>query len=354
MSTLADLIDFEAPPQTFFDNVGDMSRPCATLLWLGLAPTTRANYATAISSFESFCAERGYATWPAEEQTLGEWITTRAFGNTSPGEKQLKADTIVSYLSALRSVHVDRRIATEVFDSPWLERLIKGARRTFVQQRKDRFPITKDVLTRITSTIPHTVDDINCFTAFKVAWAGFLRLGEITYEQRDLASRSFADINVTRSDVYFSERDQHVVLRLKRTKTDTSHTGVEVILAATGEPTCPVQALRSLFAHDPQPPDAPLFRLAKTAFSYNKVVKILRNSLTSNGINDFGYSGHSFRRGAAQHASDNGMLEEHIQLLGRWTSQSFRLYFDASKTKLYTLNRQFQTGRRPAVTSHFE
>ena len=35
------------------------------------------------------------------------------------------------------------------------------------------------------------------------------------------------------------------------------------------------------------------------------------------GIQDSGYSGHSFRRGAAQHASDMGMLDSEIQTLGR-------------------------------------
>lgn len=353
MPALVDIIDFEAPPREFFDNIGTVSSPCTTLLWLGLSPGTRANYSTAIRSFEFYCSDKGLDPWPAKEQILGEWITVRAFGNTCSSEGKLKADTISSYLSALRSVHVDRRIPTTVFDSPWLERLVKGARRAFVQRRKDRLPIGKDVLAKITSPPTRTTDDLNCLAAFKVAWAGFLRLGEITYKSKDLTSRSFADLNVTRSDVHFSENNQHAIIRLKRTKTDTSHTGVEVILAATGESTCPVQALRILFERDPQPPNAPLFRLVGKAFSRENVISILRDRLTASGIDDTGYSGHSFRRGAAQHASDKGVLDEHIQILGRWISQSFQLYFSTSKAKLYSLNRQFQTGCRPAVASHF-
>ncbi len=62
-----------------------------------------------------------------------------------------------------------------------------------------------------------------------------------------------------------------------------------------------------------------------------------------------GYSGHSFRRGAAQHAADSGMLYEDIQKLGRWTSPAFLLYFTSSAQTLYNLNRNFQTGRPVAL-----
>lgn len=91
---------------------------------------------------------------------------------------------------------------------------------------------------------------------------------------------------MTRSNVKFSENDQYATLRLKRRKTDTNHTG---------------------------------------------------------------YSSHSFRRGAAQHASDNGMLDEDTQKLGRWSSESFRLYFTTSAQTLYNLNMSFQTGRPVAL-----
>ena len=90
------------------------------------------------------------------------------------------------------------------------------------------------------------------------------------------------------------------MLRHKQSKTDTNHTGVLIMLAATNDATCPVTALRSLFTHNPQPPH-------------------------------------------------NGMLDEDIQKLGRWTSASFRLYFVASAQTLYNLNMNFKTGRPVAL-----
>lgn len=41
------------------------------------------------------------------------------------------------------------------------------------------------------------------------------------------------------------------MLRLKQSKIDTKHTGVEIILAATGEKTCLVAALTWLYTLDP-------------------------------------------------------------------------------------------------------
>ena len=62
------------------------------------------------------------------------------------------------------------------------------------------------------------------------------------------------------------------------------------------------------------------------------------------GLQTDGYSGHSFRKGAAQHAHDSGILDDQIQMLGRWTSEAFRVYFTTNASVLYKLNHQFQTG----------
>lgn len=80
-------------------------------------------------------------------------------------------------------------------------------------------------------------------------------------------------------------------------------------------------------------------------------IEILRQILQANGVPCQSYSAHSFHKGAAQHASDNDMLDKHIQKLGRWSSQVFQLYFKASTASLYSLNLRFQTGRPPAVNN---
>jgi hypothetical protein len=170
-------------------------------------------------------------------------------------------------------------------------------------------------------------------------------MGEITYNIPPSRDPTFTATKLTRSDITFAVKDQYAILRLKRSKTDRDYTGVEVVLAATNEPTCPVRALRRLFTNDVQPQSAPLFRFQNTPFSRTALVKTLRTRLTEAGFHDAQYAGHSIRRGAAQHASDNGMLDEHIQTLGRWSSTAFQLYFKTSLTNRYRLNLRFQTSR---------
>lgn len=76
----------------------------------------------------------------------------------------------------------------------------------------------------------------------------------------------------------------------------------------------------------------------------------MRDCLIAAGISSFNYTGHSFRRGAAQYSFDNGMLDEHIHRLGRWSSDSSCLYFTTSAQTLYNLNINFQTWRPIALS----
>ena len=266
----------------------------------------------------------------------------------------MKPDTASSYLSALRSYHVDRNLPSDAFDNPRLERIIKGGKKLYPSIRKERHPITHDILEKIANfavnhTGPDSLDELNLDVAFKVAWAGFLRMGEFTYSLLDLKKRSFQDTKLIRSDVSFSDTYQYATLRLKSSKTDINHSGVEIILAANPSSigTCPVTALQNLVHCDPQSPQASLFKLCSNGtFARQTVLKHLEKHLLAKGIIPSQYSGYSFRRSAAQHASDHGMLDENIQQLGRWTSQAFQLYFKTSAMSLYSLNLRFQTGRQ--------
>ncbi|KAG6072987.1 hypothetical protein E4U16_004980 [Claviceps sp. LM84 group G4] len=53
-------------------------------------------------------------------------------------------------------------------------------------------------------------------------------------------------------------------------------------------------------------------------------------------------TGHSFRRGAAQHAHDMGLSRDDIKALGRWSSDAVDRYYTANKSHhLYNLQRRF-------------
>jgi hypothetical protein len=105
-----------------------------------------------------------------------------------------------------------------------------------------------------------------------------------------------------------------------------------------------VAALEALFTLDPQEAGLPLFCFTRSIFNPKNFLKRLSAGLTNLGVDPIGFLGHSFRKGAAQHAHDGGVLGSQIQKLGRWTSDAFQAYFTMSPAILYRLNHQFLTG----------
>ncbi len=255
----------------------------------------------------------------------------------------------MSYLSALESYHIDRRLTLGGFHNPRIALLIKSGRRLFPSKKRNRPPITKEILEKISEEELLSITNLNVDTAFKVTWAGFMRIGELTYIAAGAKKATFAWTGLMRSDISFAEGDQYAILRLKRSKTDTEHTWVQIILAATGEPTCPVAAFRRLFIQDPYPPNAPLFKLQSSAFFRQAVVNILKQRITAAGSPEANYPSHSFCKRAAQHAGDHGILDKSIQRLGRWASNNFKLYFTTNTESLFNLNLIFQKGMPLAV-----
>ena len=206
---------------------------------------------------------------------------------------------MLSYLSDLKSYHIDVRLSLKGFHNPRMALIIKGGRRLFPSKKRNRLPITKDILEKITEDKPLSVTDLNVNRAFKVAWGGFMRMEEFTYTAVEAKKATFAQTGLTRSDISFAEGDQYAILRLKRCKTDTEYTGVQIILPAKDERICPVAALRRLFIQNLLSANAPLFRLQSAAFSRQGVVNILKQRIAAAGFSESNYSNHSFRRGAA-------------------------------------------------------
>lgn len=133
---LAEFPEYNTPPTSWLAELEPISASWAQFLWLGLSPDTRRGYESTRCSYENFCAGMGVKAWPTTVEPLAEWVTFRAHG--SPDEDKLSPDTLQSYLSALRSVHVNRRLPTTVFESKFAHRVLKGVRRSTPLHEKSR------------------------------------------------------------------------------------------------------------------------------------------------------------------------------------------------------------------------
>ncbi len=156
--------------------------------------------------------------------------------------------------------------------------------------------------------------------------------------------------DLTYRDIRFSPTKDHAQLLLKRNKTDKNYKEVHILLAATNDAACPIAALVRLLAHDPKPPSAPLFSLSTGALTPATFQAEVLKNLHKSGIDSTRIKGHSFRKGAAQHTHNAGILNEQIQTLSRWSSEAFRMYFSTPPATLYIWNRQFQTGSPTPVS----
>ncbi len=268
-----------------------------------------------------------------------------------PKQGQIKPDTVANNFSALKSYHIDRRLSLKGFDDPLMALIIRGGKMLFPSKKKNRLPVTKNILEEITKEKPLMLIDPNVDTAFKVAQAGFMRLREIMYMAAEAKKSTFAETKLTRSDISFEKGDQYATLRLKRSKTDVEHTGVQIILAAKGEQTCPVAAQKGLFIQDPRSTNVSLLRVSSVAFSGQNVVAILKKRIALVSLSKSDFSGHSCCKRATQYAADKGMLDKSIERIGRWTSNTFKLYFTTTPETLFNLNLSFQKSVPLAVPS---
>jgi hypothetical protein len=68
--------------------------------------------------------------------------------------------------------------------------------------------------------------------------------------------------------------------------------------------------------------------------------------LTPDGPVD-GYSGHSFRKGAARHTHDSGIFDDQIQVLKKWTYGAITVYF-ATNERFSFVQARSPVSDRPA------
>ena len=257
------------------------------------------------------------------------------------GDRDLQVKTIKAYLTGLRLAYVDMGYTDlSVFHNPLLQRIIAGIRRMHREAEiKERRPITRDLLIRILYLCDdNTMANANLYAVFCLAFAGFLRISEFTYSADDRAAPDFASWFLTRRSITLHK--DYLELSLPASKTDHFRQGVTILIASADNKACPVAALRRLFNDFPAPAHAPLYNMG-TGFSTQYLTQKLRDILQQLGVTG-NYSGHSFRRGAATSARDAGLSEDKIILLGRWKSDSYKLYIKTHPQYILNTSRRLQ------------
>ena len=125
-----------------------------------------------------------------------EWVA-------SLGHRALQPKTIKSYLSAVRSLHIDEGLPFDACESESVHRVIRGIKRFYGEKaRSPKLPVLLGTLQRLTATSGDLSNRFNAVfdAAIKVAWAGFLRCGEFTLGSGQIFNPS---VHLSRASVTF-------------------------------------------------------------------------------------------------------------------------------------------------------
>ena len=258
-------------------------------------------------------------------QTMPIWPDNMAMFVAYLFNRGLSASSIRTHLSALAYSH---RMAGYLSptDSFLISKMLRGAAN--ISPRTDlRFPITLPILISLLNIVPSLAPSkyhASLFAAmFSTAFYGFLRCGEMCQSPNNLQFHQ----------LFVSQTPSYAEIIFTKFKHNVSNKPFITRINSTPE-NCPVRVLQQyLKCRGPQV--GPLFCLADaTPISRFTFTKFLKSCLQLLRLPCEHYKSHSFRIGAATHALLLGKSEPEIQVLGRWSSPTFRKYIRVAAVSL--------------------
>lgn len=256
------------------------------------------------------------------------------------GQQGLAVATIESYLAALRHFKLlaNPSDMSPSLQSPYIKLIMRGIRRANAQKQPSliRLPITAGILAKIKAALaenPSEYSNVLTWAACCTGFFGFMRCGEFLCPD---SGQFDPQTHLALSDVTIVEdkKQRRIHLQIKASKTDQFRTGATVILGSTGAGMCPVAALLDYLNRRGGAPGPLFINEDKSPLRRHKFVGCVQQALTTAGLQGSDFKGHSFRIGAATAASQAGVPETTIKVLGRWQSMAYQRYIRLSPSEL--------------------
>nr|XP_006815366.1 PREDICTED: uncharacterized protein LOC102808214 [Saccoglossus kowalevskii] len=181
----------------------------------------------------------------------------------------------------------------------------------------------------------HTNDKLMLWSAFTVAFFGFLRVSEFTAtspQHFDKTRTLLIEDTTCAIELY---------VQLRASKTDPFRHGCIIKIAPTFTSVCAVRAYTKYCSICAPSPQTPAFQFHSGSWlTRQSLTTHLRDLLTRAGIqNPRLYTTHSFRRGAATTAAEANVPDWLIKTLGRWRSDAYQVYIDTPSSTLQAVPR---------------
>ena len=123
-------------------------------------------------------------------------------------------------------------------------------------------------------------------------------------------------------------------MQIKASKTDQFRTSSTVILGSTGAGIRLVAALLEYLNGQGGAPGLLFINQDKSPLRHHKFVGYVQQALTMAGLQGSDVNGNSFHISTAMSASQAGVPETTIKVLGRWQSMAYQRYIRPSSSEL--------------------
>lgn len=303
-------------------------------LWdASISANTAAVYKTGFECFCQYVTLSGFHNQPLDLSNLDEELLIN-FVTYCYQALDLKLATIKIYLSGVRHFYLRKGRQDPLKSNDRLQCILRGIKRlqgtdlSFKNRLPVTLPILKDICNLFSKGFLSPFLDSMMLALCQLAFFGFLRCGEFTVN-----SGFDHDNCILLKDINFDPNLSYYILNLKRSKTDPFRTGVNIHIFESTElqPVHCMSQYVELRVKQGALSSSPLFIDSNGApLNRNKFIEFFRHALASLGIDDFKYSGHSFRIGAATSAAAAGVEDHLIQTLGRWSSNCYTRYIRTS------------------------
>ena len=241
-------------------------------------------------------------------------------------------------------MHLENGFSNPLRENWFLDSILKGVGRDKGMSVKRKLPITPEILLKLKNLLNLSVlTDAMFWAACLTAFFGFFRKSNLFPPP---GIKFNPGKHLCRSD--FVLFNWGIMIKIKYSKTIQFNERVLLtpLPLLPGHPLCPVAAITNAFIiSSTADPMGPAFLAGgpqnMAPFPPTKFVQVLKKLLLSLGLPASEYSGHSFRRGSATWALQNGLPGETIKILGDWKSDAYMAYLSLSDSQKVTSIYQF-------------
>ena len=216
--------------------------------------------------------------------------------------KSYRSQTIRSYLSSVRSIHMEEGYSNPSEQSYCIKQALKAIQRSEDKPMK-KFPITYEILRKWQSLMSDMLNNVLWKAAFSLAHFALLRASEFTVPAQ---SQFSPDKNLVNEDVQFHSTEQgykYIAVHLKQSKTDKNNSGYYIYIGCTGTDVCAYCSMYEFIQSKSHNNDkAPLFQFTNgVILSKTCLVQTIKLFAVRSGIDPSKYSGHIFRIGGCHY-----------------------------------------------------